>query len=214
MIARDQRQLGAEAGVEVGEGRHDLQDDDRDEHERERDQDRRIDERRHRLALHRRDDLRVLDEAPQHRVEAAAPLAGQQRRGVDARKQRAVRGERIRQRGARAHPLVDVVEHAAEHRRLDPAPQQVERLHERHAGLEQRRQLLVEHEELAGRDPPRSAEPQRHAGHRAFRLQRQDVEALLLEVVAQPGFAVGRVDALDDLTARGREPAPELHYSA
>ena len=76
---RAQRQLRAEGRVEIRERRHHLQDDDRDQDERERDQDGRIDQRRDRLALHRRDDLRVLDVAAQHRVEVAAALAGEQR---------------------------------------------------------------------------------------------------------------------------------------
>ena len=150
---------------------------------------------------------------PQHRVEAAAALAGEQRRRVDARDQRAMVGEGVRQRRAGPDAFVDVVQHAAEDRRLDPAPQQVERLHERHPGFEQRGELLVENEEIVGRDSPRTAELERDAGHRALRLQRQDVEALVLEVVAEPGFVLSRVDALYDLTARGGNPAPELHYS-
>ena len=59
---------------------------------RQRDQDRRIDQRRDRLALHRRDDLGVLDVAPQDRVEVAAALAGQQRRAC----RRAETGRRAR----------------------------------------------------------------------------------------------------------------------
>ncbi len=106
--ARRHRQLRAETGVEIGERRDHLQHDDRHQHQRQRGQNRRIDQRRHGLALHRRDDLGVLDEAPEHRVEVAAPLPRQQRRGVDARKQRPVRGEGVRH--ARC-PIAPVREH-------------------------------------------------------------------------------------------------------
>jgi hypothetical protein len=46
----------------------------------------------------RRDDLHVRDVPPEHLLEAAALLAGQQRRRVDPGKQRPVRLERLRQR--------------------------------------------------------------------------------------------------------------------
>src|SRR5262249_31499188 len=152
----------------------------RDEAERERDQNRRIHERGDRLAAQRRDDSGVLDIAPKHRIEAAAALAGQERRRVDAWKKLAVRRERVRHRSARAHFLVDVFEQRSEQRRLHAPLQQIERLYERHAGLEQRRQFLVEDEELGRRDAPFARQVERHAGNRALWLQRENVEALLL----------------------------------
>ena len=87
-----------------------------------------------------------------------------------------MRGKRVRQRRARSHLLVHVVEHRTERRRLDAPLQQIERLHERHAGLEQRRQLLVEDEELARRNPPLLRQAEATAGNRALRLEREDVE--------------------------------------
>ncbi len=75
-----------------------------DQDEGERDEDGRIDQRGDRLPLHGRDDLRVLDEPPEHRVEAAAPLAGEQRRRVDAREEPAVRRERVGERRAALGP--------------------------------------------------------------------------------------------------------------
>ena len=104
----------------------------------------RVDQRRDRLPLHPRHHFDVGDVPADDLLEAAALFAGQQRRRVDARKQRPVRLERLRQRAAPPHPLVHVVQHGLEERVRDPLPQDVERLHERHAGLEQRRQLLVE----------------------------------------------------------------------
>ena len=167
-------------------------------------QDRRIDQRRDRLALHRRDDLRVLDVAPQHRVEVAAALAGQQRRRVDAGKQR--------RRARRTRPTARVPDRTCSCTSsstlrktgdVDAPLQQVERLDQRHAGLEQRRQLLVEDQELAGGDPRRAAAAAA-TERRAIRARwmREDEQALLLELVPQPRFAVGDVDAFDDLAAR------------
>ena len=42
-------------------------------------------------------------------------------------------------------------------------------------------------------------------------LEREDEQPLLLELVAQPGFAVGDVDAFDDFPVGRCEPAAELH---
>jgi len=75
-----------------------------------------IDQRRHRLALHRGDDLRVLDVAAQHRVQVAAALAREQRRRVHTGKQVAVRIEGVRQRGSRPDLLVDIVPARGERR--------------------------------------------------------------------------------------------------
>ena len=200
--------------VEVGERRHHLQHDDRHQHQRERHQDRRIHERRHRLALHGRDDLRVLDVAAQHGVQVAAALAGQERRRVDARKQIALRLECVGQRRPRSHLVVHVVQHAAEHRGRHAPLQEIERLHERHPGLEQRRQFLIEDQELAHVDPGRLRQVNRQASDRALRLQRQNVQALLFQLVAQPGFVLRRVDAFDDLAVGGGETAAKLHAQA
>ena len=122
-----------------------------------------------------------------------------------------MRLEGVGQRRARLHPLVHVVEDGLEERIGDAAAQQVERLHERHARLEQRRQLLVEDEELARADAPAPRQPEREPAEAPLRLEREDVQALLLELVAQARLAVGDVDALDDLAGRGDEPAAEFH---
>ena len=104
-----------------------------------------------------------------------------------------------------------VVENRTEERRLDAPLQQIEGLHERHARLEQRGQLLVEDEELARRNALRLRQLERQAADRALLLQGQDEQALLLELVAQPCLAVGGIDALDDLSVWRGEPAPEFH---
>jgi hypothetical protein len=122
--------------------------------------------------------------------------------------------ERFRQRAPRSHALVDVVEHRLEDRVGHAGAQDVERLDERHAGLEQRRQLLVEDEELAGRHlPPLRQRRQADAGQRAppGLLNGQDVEALLLELAAKTRLAIGDVDAFDDLAAGRAEPASKFH---
>ncbi len=208
---RDERQLGVEGRIEVRERRHHLQHDDRDEDERQRHEDRRVDQRRHHLALHRGDDLRVLDEAAQHRVQVAAALAGQERCRVDARKQRAVGRERVGQRRAGSHTLVHVVQHRTEDRRADPLPEEIQRLNERHPGLEERRQLLIENQKLGRRDRRPARQPHGQSRDRSLRLEREDVETFLVELVAQPGFCLGGVHALDDFAAGRCEAAAELH---
>ena len=42
-------------------------------------------------------------------------------------------------------------------------------------------------------------------------MEREDEETLLLQFPPQVGFAVGNVDALDDLAAGGAEPTTEFH---
>ena len=122
-----------------------------------------------------------------------------------------MRLERFRQRVPRPHPLVDVVQHRLEERVRNPAAQDVERLDERHAGLEQRRELLIEDEELPGRHP--RARRQRDPAERGAPgpLNAEDVKPLFLELLPEPRLGVGGVDALDDLAAGSAQPAAELH---
>ena len=42
-------------------------------------------------------------------------------------------------------------------------------------------------------------------------LQRQDEQALLLQLLAEVGLAVGDVDVLDDLAAGGSDPTAKFH---
>jgi hypothetical protein len=65
-----------------------------------------------------------------------------------------MRGERIRERRAAAHLLVHVVEHGLEDGIRQALAQDVERLHEWHAGLEQRGEFLVEDQELVTANLP------------------------------------------------------------
>ena len=68
------------------------------------------------------------------------------------REQRPVFGERIRKRRPALTPLVDRVQHRFERHVRHALAEDVERLDQRHAGLEQRRQLLVENEKLLPAD--------------------------------------------------------------
>ena len=58
----------------------------------------------------------------------------------------------VRQGGSGAHFFVHIIEDGFEDRIGQPRSQDVERLHQWHACLEQRRQLLVEHQELVARN--------------------------------------------------------------
>ena len=90
-------------------------------------------------------------------------------------------------------------------------PQQIYRLHQRHSGLQQRREFLVEDEKFVMGD----LSPLRERGATpasALRLsEREDVQPLRFEVVAQARFVVGRVGAFDDFARRGHEPAAKFH---
>ena len=120
-------------------------------------------------------------------------------------------GERVGERRARPHFLVHVVEHTAERRRHHTPLEQVERLHERHARLQQRGQFLVEDQELAGVDVVPMRQVQRQAANRALGLEREDIEPFLLELVAQPGFGVGNIDAFDNFAVGRSQAAAKFH---
>ena len=121
-----------------------------------------------------------------------------------------MRLERVGKRRSRPDLLVHVVEDGLEHRIGEANPQDVERLHERHAGLEQRRQFLIEDQELVPRDlrPPAA---EREPAQAAPGAQREHVQPLVLQLVPEVGFALGDVHALDDLAAGRGQPAPEFH---
>ena len=121
-----------------------------------------------------------------------------------------MRGKRIRQGRARAHLLVDVVQDGLEDGVGEADPQDVQRLHQRHAGLEQRGELLVEDQELVTADP-RAPPAEREAAPPPPLAERKDVQPFLLELAPQGGFALGDVDTLDDLARRGTEPAAVFH---
>ena len=208
---RRQGQLRAETVVEIGERRHDLQHDDRHDDQRQRKQHRRIDQGRQRLAAHRREQPGVVDVAPNDRLEAAALLSGRQRGDVDTGQRRPLCRKRGRQRVAAPYALVDIVERRPERRVVDTPPQNVERFDQRQAGLEQRRQLLIEENELA---PPGSLPPaqlQCRPAERGTAPQGENEQALVLQPAPQLGLALRFVQALDDLSRRGSQPAAKLH---
>ena len=123
-------------------------------------------------------------------------------------------GAGVGQRDAGAHLLVDVVERALEGGVGDLLAQDVERLRQRHAGLQQRRQLLVEQQQFLARH---AAAAQRRQGRQAGQRERtlrpggEDEVALPLQLTPQSDLVVGDVDALDDLPVLGSEAALELH---
>ena len=186
-----------------------------DEDERQRDEDRRIDQRRDRLALHRRDDLRVLDEAPQHRVEVAAALAGEERRRVDARKQR--RRARRTRRTAPARRAPARARRRA--RRGTPATRRGAS-----AGRATARAacppcssvasswLKMRNSRLRNRRAPGrlQREPRPQA---ALRLQRQDVQALSPRARGAAALRSRRRTRLRRFHRWRREPAAEFHRS-
>ena len=145
--------------VEAANSGTTLKNDQTDHGHRQRDEHGRVDQRGDDVPAHGRQHLDVLHIAAEHLLQAAALLARHERRGVDAGKH-LLRVERLGERRAGSHFLVDVVERDLERRVRHALAQNVERLHERQAGLEQRRQLLVEDEELGGRNAAPSRQVQ------------------------------------------------------
>jgi len=72
-----------------------------------------------------------------------------------------VRRKCIRQGGAAAHALVHIFQDRSESGAGDAALQEIERLHQRHAGLKQRGEFLVEEEKILRRDLSALRQPQR-----------------------------------------------------
>ena len=116
----------------------------------------------------------------------------------------------IRQRHAAAHFLMHILEHRFEQGVRDLRPQQIERLHQRHAGLQQRGELLIEDQKLVFRNPPALWKPL-DAAEQASLAQRQHMQTLILELVPEPRLALRRVRALDDLARRRNQPAAKFH---
>jgi hypothetical protein len=106
---------------------------------------------------------------------------------------------------------VHVVEDAAERWRGDAAPEQIERLHERHARPEQCGQFLVEDEEFLRADPTPLRQVERDPRDGVPRLKGQDVQTLLLQVVPQPSFGVGYVDAFNDFAVGRSKSTAKFH---
>ena len=109
------------------------------------------------------------------------------------------------------HAVVDVVQDRLEAGVVHALPQDVERLHEGQPRPEQRRELLVEDQELPGPDAPARRRRKARPGERAAAAEREHVEPLRLQLLPEGRLALGDVHALDDLAGLGAEPAVELH---
>jgi len=90
-------------------------------------------------------------------------------------------------------------------------PKDVERLDQRHAGLEQCRQLLIEDEQFLAPYLPAASTRQSKGGQHAAALERKDKQPLFLELAAKVCFGVGDVNTFDNLAAGGAEPTTEFH---
>jgi hypothetical protein len=87
-------------------------------------------------------------------------------------------------------------------------------LHERHARPEQCGQFLVEDEEFLRANPTTLRQLQRDARDGVLRLKGQDEQPLLLQVVPQPSFGVGDVDAFDDFAIGRSQATAKFHGTA
>ena len=149
-----QRQLGAEAGEQLGEGRDDLPQNDGDDqagdgHDRDR-----VDHRGLDLALQLDVLLDVDREALENRVEDTARLAGRHHVDVEGVERLGVPAHRVGQRRAAldlAPGREDRLREALV--RLLPA-EDVETLHQRQAGVDHDRELAGEDGQVLGRDLP------------------------------------------------------------
>jgi hypothetical protein len=207
-----QHRLRTVLPVELRELRHQAEHHQTHHDDRQRHEHRGIDERGHHLRPDAREHLDVLHVPAHDLLEAAALFAGHQRGRVHAGKE-PLGFEGLRERAAGAHPPVDVIERRPERGVRHPLPKDVERLHERQSRLEQRGQLLVEDEEL-GRGyaaAARHAQPDAREPDAPRAMDRQQVQALLLQLVPEAGLVFGDEDGLRNLPTGGRDPAPKLH---
>ena len=113
--------------------------------------------------------------------------------------------EGFRQQLAATYTLVHVLQHRAEVRITLPLDQQLQRLDDRQAGVNQGHELLVENDELVLLDfaPLRQAQVGRQ---QPFRFHRIDEETLLREAVANLGLR-GPVLQLLENCALARRPS-------
>ena len=147
--AGDQRQLGVQLVEEAHELGHDVDRHDDDHGDRQADQHRRVDQRRDHPLARVEHQLHVADEAADDLLELAAALAGLERRGVEAAGTASPCAAKASERSS---PLLTrsrmSVSTALKCWFAHPLEHQVERLEQRQAGLEQRRELLVEDQEV------------------------------------------------------------------
>ena len=118
--------------------------------------------------------------------------------------------DRIRHCHAAAHLFIDVVQNTPEDRVDDLPPQQIYRLHQRHPGLEERREFLVEDEKLVMGDLSPLRE-EAATGERCSLSERKDVQTLRFEIMAQARFVLSRVGSFDDLPRGGHQPTAKFH---
>src|SRR5512143_1053679 len=169
---RDEGQLARlEAREELPELRDDVRHEDRDEPDGQGDENRRIDERSRHLAPDPAEDLLVGEVAAQHLLDLARALAGLERGRVEPRKDVAVGEEGVREGDSGDELVADVLQDRLEARVLLALEEDLETVHDREPGLEERDELLVEDEELTRLDGAAAArhEPREDArqGRRA-----------------------------------------------
>jgi hypothetical protein len=150
----------------------------------------------------------VLREAPQHRVEVAGALAGDETRGEDRRVELPFLAEGVRERDPRLHLLPHRCERLAQQGVPLPLEHDVERLEERQPRLQQRGELLREHQQQAR---VHALLPHAQRVEREPAPQRKEIKTLLLELGAQRPFVRRLEPALDYLTRRRADPADVLH---
>ncbi len=182
---------------------------------RQRDQDGRVDERRDRLPLHRGDDLGVLDEPPEHSCRdcRCAP----RRRAMPCRCSETGCRARAKASDSAMPPRTRSCTSSRTERKIgarDPSLQQIKRLHQWHAGAQQRGEFLVEHEELAHRDR-RCGAADGTADRRSRPLGRSERtnSPFSSSSCRSRDFGVGDIHAFDNLAGVRRQPAVELHRS-
>ena len=144
----------------------------------------------HRQALER-------DIAAHHLFQVAALLTCQQCGGVHLGKN-FLRLERIGEQLATAHPVVHILQHGTEEEIALPLDQQLQRLDDRQAGMDQGHELLVEDDKLLLLDlaPPREPDLGRK---QALGLDRIDQKALLSKAVADLDLRAPILGLLEDV---------------
>jgi len=120
-------------------------------------------------------------------------------------------GKRVGKGGSGLHFLVNGVQDRLERGVCHSLPQDIERLHERHAGFEQSGQLLIEDQEFLR--PYASASPatDRQARKAAAPLQREDDQPLFVELAPKAGLVLGDINAFADNAAGRGQPTAKFH---
>ena len=201
--ARRQRQLNVEPVENLHEPRHHEEHEKRDDARAHATHHRRINHRRSELCLHLGELLEMVRHAPQHFHQRTALLAGAHHVDIQIRKNARLPRHRVRQTAALGDFLFQIAAHLGGNALGLQMRHAVKRHRQRHAGVEEVRQLLGERRQFL---QPRFAFLLKLRAHRRWQKREQ------IHFFPVALLAVGRRAAFGGVHRNGEKPEPlDLH---